>query len=31
MNILIYSMELVVVPLDVYRSKLKDIEEQTQG
>jgi hypothetical protein len=31
MNIFIYSMELIAVPHDVYRSKLKDIEEQTQG
>ena len=30
MNIFIYSMELITVPLDVYRSALKDIDEQTQ-
>jgi hypothetical protein len=31
MNIFIYSMELITVPLDVYRSTLKDIDEQTQA
>jgi len=31
MNIFIYSMELITVPLDVYRSALKDIDEQTQA
>ena len=30
MNIFIYSMELITVPLDVYRSALKDFDEQTQ-
>lgn len=30
-NIFIYSMELIMVPLDVYRSPLKDIDEQTQA
>ena len=29
MNILIYSMELTTVPLDIYLSTLKDIDEQT--
>jgi hypothetical protein len=31
MNIFIYSMELITVPLDVYRPALKDIDEQTQA
>jgi hypothetical protein len=31
MNIFIYSMELITVPLDVYRSTLRDIDEQTQA
>jgi hypothetical protein len=30
MNTFIYSMELITVPLDVYRSTLKEIDEQTQ-
>jgi hypothetical protein len=30
MNISIYPMELITVPLDVYRSTLKDIDEKTQ-
>jgi hypothetical protein len=31
MNIFIYCMELTTVPLDIYRSALKDIDEQTQA